>query len=295
MKKASPSTVFKIKVGGIVLSLVIVVTVCFLTILATRENDKVIAVCRLKNNIKADRIITSGDIEEYNMYYKEFKNAGTIKLSDGSSLSTIVTWENRDLVVGKRFASSYLYKGSNLMWSMTTSQQNKRHSYLYSMDGELLNIKMDASDFGEIVVPGDVLNIRATYTETLYNLPTEEQYLLSADSASQGITREVTEFLFQEVVVLDMLNSADESIYDIYYDFMKQSKSKQTELLANPDFLSSLKSKTILLQVTGDEAVRYSKIASKGATYLITLLPRTSNNAIIDTIDTVQNALESTN
>ena len=183
-----------------------------------------------------------------------------------------------------------------LFWDQTVREQTKKNSYLYSMDGELLNIKMNTEDFGDMVVPGDTLNIRARYQKVNYDLPTEEQYKLTTEEGGtvQAVTTPVTEMLFSEVTVLDMLNSEGNSIFDIYYDYISKSKEEQAALLADSEFLTSVEPDTILLEVTAEEADRFMEIEANDAEYLMTLLPRTGSSSIIDSLAEIQSALNGT-
>ena len=173
--------------------------------------------------------------------------------------------------------------------------QTRKNSYLYSMDGELLNINMQTTqDFGDMVVPGDSLNIRAAYTKTSYDLPSEEQYKMSlTDSGltNDGITQEVVEPLFEEVQILDMLNGSGASIFDIYYEYISMTKAQQQEKLLDSEFLSSVTPKSILLECTAEEVEHYMKMQKMGATYQMTLLPRTTSSAIVDSLSDIQEAL----
>ena len=101
--------------------------------------------------------------------------------------------------------------------------------------------------------------------------------------------------LFSEVTVLDMLNSSGNSIFDIYYDYISKSKAQQNALLNDEDFLKSVTPKTILLEVTAEEADRFLEMEANNPTYLMTLLPRTGSNSIIDSLAEIQSALNGTN
>jgi hypothetical protein len=184
-----------------------------------------------------------------------------------------------------------------LFWDATVKEQTKKNSYLYSMDGELLNIQMDTSDFGDMVVPGDTINVRASYTTTDYSLSSEEEYKLNAAAGTNGTTGtqvQKNELLFSEVNILDMLNSDGASIFDIYYDYISLSKAEQEELLEDDDFLKSVEPDTILLEVTAEEADRFMEMESYSAKYLMTLLPRTGGSAILDSLSDIQAALAGT-
>lgn len=294
--KVNSSGRAKSRLLGVLIAVALIIFVCILTAISSAENRKTVSVVRLKDSVSANSMITEDMIEEYEMYYKEFEQYGVVSFSDGSRKKSVVTWEDRDMIVNQRYSAYYLRGGTILFWDSTIKEQTKKNSYLYSMDGELLNIQMDTTDFGDMVVPGDTLNIRARYTKVNYDLPSEEQYKLSSrNSNSTAVQETVTEMLFSEVTVLDMLNSSGNSIFDIYYDYISKSKAQQNALLNDEDFLKSVTPKTILLEVTAEEADRFLEMEANNPTYLMTLLPRTGSNSIIDSLAEIQSALNGTN
>ena len=294
--KVNSSGRAKSRLFGLLIAIALIVFVCILTAISSAENRKTVSVVRLKESVSANSMITENMIEEYEMYYKEFEQYGVVSFSDGSRKKSVVTWEDRDMIVNQRYSAYYLRGGTVLFWDSTIKEQTKKNSYLYSMDGELLNIQMNTTDFGDMVVPGDTLNIRARYTKVNYDLPSEDQYRLSSRSGNSTAVQEtVTEMLFSEVTVLDMLNSSGNSIFDIYYDYISKSKAQQNALLNDEDFLKSVTPKTILLEVTAEEADRFLEMEANSPTYLMTLLPRTGSNSIIDSLAEIQSALNGTN
>jgi len=294
--KVNSSGRAKSRLFGVLIAIALIIFVCVLTAISSAENRKTVSVLRLKESVSANSMITENMIEEYEMYYKEFEQYGVVSFSDGSKKKSVVTWEDRDMIVNQRYSAYYLRGGTVLFWDSTIKEQTKKNSYLYSMDGELLNIQMDTTDFGDMVVPGDTLNIRARYTKVNYDLPSEEQYKLSSrNSNSTAVQETVTEMLFSEVTVLDMLNSSGNSIFDIYYDYISKSKAQQNALLNDEDFLKSVTPKTILLEVTAEEADRFLEMEANSPTYLMTLLSRTGSNSIIDSLAEIQSALNGTN
>lgn len=295
--KANNASRARNRLIGILLAACLIVFVCVMTAISSAETKKVITVVRVKSDtpISANALITEDKIEPYDMYYKEFQNYGTMKFSDGSQRSTIVRWQDKDLVVGKRYAAYYLRNGTVLFWDSTLQDQTRKNSYLYNMTGELLNIQMTPTgDFGDMVVPGDSLNIRATYSTTVYNLPTELEYRLSQEAGGNsniGVTIEKTDMLFSEVTILDMLNSSGSSIFDIYYEYIAMTKTEQQQMLEDSGFLGKVKPASILLEVTAEEVERYMTLQAAGASYQMTLLPRTSSSSITDSLSDIQNAL----
>ena len=110
--KAKNSSRAKNRIIGIMVALGLIVFVCIMTFIASAETRKVITVVRVKNDaaIPANALITEDKIEAYDMYYKEFEKYGTMTFSDGKKRSTIVRWEDRDLVIGqKNRRSSIIY------------------------------------------------------------------------------------------------------------------------------------------------------------------------------------------
>lgn len=298
--KANNASRSRNRLIGILLAAIVIVFICIMTAISSAETKKTITVVRLKPDvaISANALITENNIEAYDMYYKEFQQYGTMQFSDGSRRSTIVRWQDKDLVLGKRYAAYYLRGGTVLFWDSTIRDQTRKNSYLYNMSGELLNIHMTPTqEFGDMVVPGDTLNIRAVYTATLYNLPTELEYRLNAGvgtvSSSQGVgtTVQKSELLFSEVTILDMLNGNGNSIFDIYYEYIAATKEEQQGMLEDDGFLATVKPASILLEVTSEEVERYMLLQDAGASYQMTLLPRTSSSSITDSLSEIQNAL----
>lgn len=284
------------KLLGICICFAVIVFVVIITALGTSDYRKTVTVVRIKEDapISANALITEDYIEPYNMYVKEFSNYGTIETSDGQQLASIVTWADRDYLIGQRYAAYYLRGGTVLFWDSTLVDQTRKNSYLYSMTGELLNIDMTTTDeFGDMVVPGDSLNIRASYTEQEYDLPTEEAYRLSQQTGGDigAVSVEKVEPLFEEVRILDMLNGEGSSVFDIYYSYISATKQQQQAMLEDDSFLSSVQPASILLECTAEEVERYMEFQKLGATYQITLLPRVSSSQITDSLSEIQEAL----
>ena len=294
--KADNASRARNRVFGFLLAVIAIVFVCVMTAVSSSEMKKTVSVVKIKEDtpISANTLITEDMLEPYDMYYKEFEQYGTMKFSDGTTRSTIVRWEDKDNLVGQRYAAYYMRGGTVVFWDATTREQVRKNSYLYSMSGELLNIQMNTvGDFGDMVVPGDSLNIRATYTTKIYNLPTEVEYQLSNAEGGQSDGVEVTknEMLFSEVTILDMLNSSGQSVFDIYYDYIGMTKSEQQAALADDGFLQSVQPASILLECTSEEVERYMTLQKAGAQFQITLLPRTTSSQITESLSEIQTAL----
>ena len=241
---------------------------------ADQEVQKTVKVVRLKNAIGVSEIITENSLEPYNMYLGEFKQYGTFEI-DGETKRAIVLWDERDQVVGN-YASYYLREKTVLFWdSLVTSKEN-RNPYLYKMDNkELLKFEADAGLFGEILIPGDIINVRATYKETDFNLPPEELILLTDSYEAPTVT--VSDMLFNEIVVVDMLNGGGESIFDVFYDLMSKPEVEQEKIITSTSFKDSITPKSFLFSLTAEEIEKYTLIKAKSPDYTITILPRTDS------------------
>ena len=269
--KANNTSRAKSRIYGILLALGTIIVVAIIMYVASLENKKVITVVKLKKDVaaSANSLITEDMIEAYDMYYKEFEQYGITEYSDGTKRSNIVKWADRDGVIGNRYAAYYLRANTVLFWDNTVSEQARKNSYLYSMSGELLNIHLNTvEEFGDMVVPGDSLNIRATFQETDYDLPEEEAYMLSlsqyggygAGAGVNAVTRTKVEPMFEEVQILDMLNGSGQSVFDIYYEYIAMSKQEQQAALKDESFLSMVQPASILLEVTSEEVERYMEL-----------------------------------
>lgn len=296
IKSVKTDTVQKAKnrVKGIMVAIGLIIFTCVAVAVASMESRKTISVVQVGGTpIGANAMINENMIKEYKMYYKEYEQYGTLKFKDGSVKGSVVLWKDRDQIIGKRYAGYYLREGTVLFWDSTVKEQAKKNSYLYSMDGELLNIQLNTSDFGNMVVPGDIINVRVSYTETNYDLTSEEQYELAVNNGGtiSAVETKVIKKFLNEVPVLDMLNSDNESIFDIYYEYISKTKAEQSALLSDDKFLARLEPKSILIEATAEAADSYLKIKDNSPTYLVTLCPRTGSNAILDSLSEIQTAL----
>ena len=282
--------------NGIIVALVLVVLVViginFASSYALRQNVEVVT---LKSSVPQDGMITMENMVKGTMTKADYEKQGLTTLSDGSKKRSIILWEDRDKVKNT-FASYFIRKDSPLHWDALSSETPKKYSYLYQMDGELLKLDIDANTFGEMLVPGDHVNIRVSYTEQQYTLPSEQEFMMQQQTGIQAQTSVKTqEKLFNDVPVLDILNSAGESIFDIYYEILALPKNKQYEIVNSEDFSERVAPVKILLNVTPEEADHYMNVMGKGPTYMMTLLPRTGSNLITEALNELQTGFARTN
>lgn len=249
---------------------------------ALRDTVEVVS---FRSAVPQDGLIKEDNMVKMSMMAGEYKARG---LSGDGKKRGIVLWKEKDKI-NNTYAAYYIRQDTPVYWDAVGSESYKQYAYLYSMDGELLKISMDAELFGEMLVPGDRVNVRAAYTETVYTLPSEEEFYLQMQTGLQTSTtvnRQI--LLFNNVAILDMLNSNGESIFDKYYDLLALPKSEQVKIINSEDFKESVKPTEILLNVTPEEADRYMSLQSMSPQYMMTLLPRTSSNAITEVLNELQ-------
>lgn len=271
----------------IILGIVVlaVIGINFASSFALRQTVDVV---KLKSSVPQDGLLTMDNIYKDTMLKSEYERQGIQTLSDGSKKRSIILWEDRD-ELNNTFASYFIRRDTPLHWDALSQETPKKYSYLYQMDGELLKLEIDANTFGEMLVPGDHVNIRVSYNEQVYTLPSEQEFMMQQQTGIQAQTSvQKREMLFNDVAVLDILNSAGESIFDIYYDILALPKNRQYEMVNSEEFAERVVPATILLNVTPEEADNYMNVTGKGPTYLMTLLPRTGSNLITEALNELQ-------
>lgn len=262
----------------------VVVLVIALNFWSSYSLKQTVDIVKLNTSVPQGGRITQDMMYKDTMLKSEYEKEGVYEFADGTKKRAIVLWEDRESIQNA-FASYYIRHDTKLYWDALSRETPKEYAYLYEMDGELLKIDIDASQFGDMLVPGDKINVRVVYEETEYVLPTEKDFILQQQmgiTADNKVTR--SEMLFNAVPVLDILNSKGESIFDIYYELLALPKVQQLEIAESEEFKEAVQPVEILLNVTPEEADRYMSIANKSPKYMMTLLPRSSGNVITEAL-----------
>lgn len=263
----------------------VVIGVLALNAITSATMRDTVEVVSLRSAVPQDGLIKEDNMVKMEMMAAEYKARG---LSGDGSRRGIVLWDER-AKINNTYASYYIRHDTPVYWDAIGSESYKQYAYLYSMDGELLKISMDAELFGEMLVPGDRVNVRAAYTETVYTLPSREEFELQMQTGLQTSTQVNRQILlFNNVAILDMLNGNGESIFDKYYDLLALPKDQQIEVINSEEFKESVHPTEILLNVTPEEADRYMSLQAQSPRYMMTLLPRTSSNAITEVLNELQ-------
>lgn len=254
----------------------------------TRDLKNTVDILIFKSPMQQEGMITDENIGHRKMYAVEYKAASDTIQRGSSNKQGIILYEDKDKIIGA-YASHYIRENTPVYWDSLTKTATKKNSYLYKMDGELIKLDVAPTDFGDMVVPGDRVNIRCRYTETDYSIPTVEEY---AAMQELGIESEKTitkqKLIFSGVAILDMLNGSGESIFDKYYNFIQLPLTQQQEKINDATFKAETAPSEILLCVTSEEADMYMDLKTKSPTYMVTLLPREDSNLILDALSELQ-------
>lgn len=291
--KSTGSTRNKTKLSQQIL-VIIVIALVFIGVFAmvhvqTADLRNTVDILIFKNAVQQEGMITEDNIQSRKMFVAEYELAnGAIQKGNENKYQGIVLWEDRSKIIGA-YASHYIRENTPVYWDSLTKTTTKKNSYLYKMDGELIKLDISANVFGEMIVPGDRVNIRCRYQETNYNIPTVEEYAAMQElGISEQTTVEKQKLLFSGVSILDMLNGSGESIFDKYYTFINLPIAQQEAALKSSDFKTATTPSEILLCVTAEEADMYMELQTKSPTYMLTLLPRESSNLILDALSELQ-------
>lgn len=272
---------------SLLLGFIVAVVIAF-NFYSQMQLKNVVEIVKLKTSVAQDGFVTQDNMYKDTMPVSEYEKVGVYTLADGTKRRQIVLWEDRERIQNA-YAAYYIRQDTPLYWDALSKETPKKYSYLYKMDGELLKISVDAKEFGKMLVPGDKINVRVTYTENEYTLPTEREFMIQQQTGIQPQTTVTkNEMLFNSVTVLDILNAQGESIFDIYYRLLALPKTRQMQIIESPEFQQQVEPSEILLNVTPEEVDRYATIVGKSPKYLMTLLPRTSGNLITEALNELQ-------
>ena len=267
----------------------LVLTVMITNAVSSAALKDVVYIATLKESLPKNGVISSVDqFERIEMMAMEYQRQAVITREDGTQRREVLLWDDLDRILETgAYADVYIPAGRPVYYSDLSLTGTQKTSYLYTMDGELLKLDITGNEFGRMIVPGDKLNVRVTYETNDYTLLSEEQYQSMMESGADiDKTIQVTEMLFSEMRVLDMLNGNGESVFDLYYEMLSYPEAERAELINSDDFKARVEPTNILISVTAEEAERY--LRTSGGTYQVTLLPRDGTSEILDALDELQ-------
>lgn len=194
----------------------------------------------------------------------------------------------------------------------------------YAKDYEIYTMRFSARDvYDPIFYPGCTLRVRMVYKVPLSQVTDvqtaiaqkeaaiksgswemgksgENSAILNAikkqttSSGSNGFSSEIkeeedtipmSEIVFNEITVVDMLNSAGESIFDLYYDLLSLPLQQRIEYVTTEisksstnEFKSRVTPASLVFSVSRDEATMLAEFENLGATLKYTILPSTEED-----------------
>ena len=250
---------------------------------ADRAAQDTVDIVRARADISQFAIIDSSNTQRYSLIRREF------------DANEMILYENAEEEVFGKFAANFIRRNTPIFKDQLTGERVPRNIYIYELgsDEELLTIPYRASEAGgEILLPGDRIRIRVTYDAEPTSMPQDHwnpnEFGTSGGFTSRGRGDTImrTETLFDSVVVTDMLNSNNRSIFEIYSEVMRLSDAERQVAMQHRDFLSSIRPTALILAVSRNEANRYAQLRASVGTgnFFITLLGRESTNIDIENL-----------
>lgn len=258
------------------------------------EFKKIVSVVMWDAPVGVSEIIREDgkQLKKYDMYYKEFVNYGTYTDADGTTKRAVVLWDEREQLYGK-FVSNYQRQDTLVFWDSVVISKERSNPYLYKIKNKEF-LKMNGfspSEYGDILVPGDHINVRVAYEDDDYTLPPEELVMLHQSGEPPKIIRQ--EMLFSDVSIVDMLNGSGESIFDAFYELLALPATERERLVEDETFKDKIAPDAYLLALTPEQIDKYIYITKKSnVTITVTVLPRTDDSVILDYLrDLVKSAI----
>jgi len=241
----------------------------------TKEIEEVLRI-KAKDGLPAESVLTLENLEKYTIVRKEHR-------------PDMVPAANIDDVLEK-YTTYYMRNGAILHYDEYISEKPLKNEWIYKYrnesiaDKEILTIPFNYLESGgDILTPGDSIRIRIKYE--VEEVEIDEGYDFEGEHYAQPgkpVKKEVTEDLFDSIVVTDMLNSKGHSIYEVYREVLRYPESERQKLLKSSDFINNIVPKTLVLAATAKQVEKYMQYKSSSKAILITLLPRDENSIILD-------------
>lgn len=288
-KKSLGSTLLTCILVGITLAVIV-----GMEVYTSMKQGNLVEILTFNCDVQKDVQITEDMFEKTVMPLSEYEKYGVVEVG-GESRRQIVLWDDRSRILEQPIYSQYfMHSHTPVTWFSVSPKRSIKNSYLYSMEGELLKLDISGEEFGDFIVPGDRITVRTVYQEPSYYLPTFQEFSSSngktgVNGDNKAVSTSVTkvEEVFNNAVILDMLNGDGASIYDIWYKWLDQPVDVQEAALKDDTFKSLTKPSTILMSLPAEEIEAYMLSKQKGGSYTITLMPRENSNVIINALDSL--------
>lgn len=283
VKNVAPNKNLAKKITAIVMSVCVMIGSYIAIESAAADTKNTVGVVRVKNKdgIPMQSLITEADVEVYNVVRTEYTQ-------------DMILAEDIDNVIGK-YTTNYVRKNSILHTDEVGEERPITNEWLYTLgkDEEVVTIPYNYLKCGgDILMPGDRIRIRATYT--VDNATGSGAFGGNGINYSSNNKNIRTEIVFDSIEVMDMLNSDSHSIYEVYKEVLRLDDKSREEVMKSDDFIESILPKALVLAGTREQINQYAKYSNMSdGDLLITILSRESSNPIIDQLPTLQREVES--
>lgn len=247
--------------------------------------------------------------------YESFGTRNTEENGEKKSENVYVLWEDKDLLLNK-YSQMYIRQDQILTKEDITDEVLVRSPWISKVESgkEIYTLKFAADDiYSPIFFPGSHVRVRMIYSVPSENVLEIKQRIsekekrkesgqyISGDGESiimdalqnnefsgnigfgenEKSTVPVSEIVFEDMVVVDMLNGSRSSIFDLYYELLSMPVDKRIEYLkttiedeGQQSFKSKVQPTYITLVTTKEESTMLSEFelldAEKKYTLLVT-------------------------
>jgi hypothetical protein len=279
-----------IKIVTVALSvLALLITFVYLNNVDRAARDTV-SVVRLRRDIPANTLLTTDDVERYDLIRREFNER------------EMILFENVEDEVYGRYSAYFIRRETVLYGDQLIDERTVRNEWLYTLseDEEVVTIPYRHSEAGgDLLLPGDLIRIRVTYEAETPVSNTAPYYYddfnPNIQSSSSTGRSTVTDILFDSIVVKDMLNSSGRSIYELYKEVMRLDERQRESVMASRDFISNTRPAALLLAGTAEDMERYARFRAtvSSSNFLITILSRADNLSDFESLPILETEVRS--
>lgn len=258
----------KKKTLSLALYVIAVVAVLMVARLFLNAQQDTVSVIRLKTDMLSGDVLSASDIEEYSMLKKTYDTLGQATyMSDGKQVTTqtMLTWDKRDEVIGK-YMTAYTQAGQILTSRHITDETTTRNPWLAlaTAGQEVYTMSFNASDVNtSLLYPGCHMRVRLVVTaqndgsisapintsssadgETAASAADFIDNISSIAGNTEGVNIinegtvtkyssevPVVELVFSDLQAIDMINSANQSIYELYMALLRLPLDQRTDYL----------------------------------------------------------------
>lgn len=285
VKHVAPNKNMFKKIGAVIASILVIIGSYIVIERAVEDTKNTVEVIKVKKQggLPMECVVTEEDIEVYNIIRTEYTE-------------DMVLAEDLDNVVGM-YTKYFLREGGILYKDQFGEARPIVNEWLYELgeDEEVVTIPYNYLKCGgDILMPGDRVRIRATYEMTENEGANWYENNPNAIQFETKNATKITEIIFDDIMIKDMLNEDSHSIYEIYKEVLRLDEAKRQQVIKSEEFLKSILPRALVLAGTKEQINEYAKYANlKEGDLLITILSRQQSNPIIDQFPTITSEVQS--